>query len=389
MLKFPAGWACAIFACAALSLATAERSLAIPAPRPPNQAVAILSGGAVWFDDGPVFFKPFGAGSLRHVHSPMPVLTREAESSAGTVLVGGGGGESAEADHHRFLVGVPPAGLRSIPYPPLAESSKCENWEPGGAHVLAGDGLIIAGKCFSSTEGRDWQPLLLRSLRGGHWHVLRWVAGESEPILAAEGPLLAVGVQHFAAEQMRVSIINLRSDRPQAHFRLPDGELSFASPSRLVLFSTRESKIGKHRTILYSTDGRRIAELGAFYEAPLVSHMHLLTKEAQEGTAGEGEYLSVRSLTADQSGAPRLVIGFQSPARVLESFAFHWPLLAVVESEGSPRLPSEIHCYSSEYKPGKPSLRIFDLAHGKPAQPPPAVVHVQPSEPLNCGPPPL
>jgi len=388
MLKFPGSWACAIFACAALCLATAERSLAIPRLQPPNQAVAILSGGAVWFDDGPVFLKPFGAGNLRRIHSPTPVLTREAESSTGAVAVGGGSGESAEADHHRFLIGVPPAALRSIPYPPLSESAKCENWEPGGAHVLAGEGLIVAGKCFSSAEGRYWQPLLLRSLRGGHWHLLRWVAGESEPILAAEGPLLAVGVQHLSVEQMRVSIINLRSDRVQAHFTLPDGKLSFASPSRLVLFSERESKAGQHRTLLYSTDGRRIAELGTFYEAPLVSHMHLITEEAHEGPPGEGEYLSVRNLAGDRSGTPRLVIGFHSPARRLEAFSFRWPVLAVVESEGSPRLPSEIHCYSGEYNPGTPSLRIFDLAHGKPAQPPPAVVHVQASEPLNCGPPP-
>ena len=215
----------------------AERSLAIPPPPPPNQAVAILSRGAVWFDDGPVFFKPFGAGSLRHIHSPAPALTRQAESSAGTVVVGGGSGESAEADHHRFLVGVPPAGLKSIPYPPLSESSKCENWEPGGAHVLAGEELVVAVNCFSSTEGRDWQPLLVRSLRGRLWHLLRWVAGESEPILAADGPLLAVGVQHFSAEQMRVSILNLRSDHVRAHFTLPDGkrELRLLEPHGALL----------------------------------------------------------------------------------------------------------------------------------------------------------
>ena len=388
VLKLPCSWACVVLACAALSLATAEPSLAIPAPRPPNQAVTIVLSGALWFDDGPVFFKPFGAASLRRIHTPGPVLTREAESSNGTVVVGGGGEEGPEAEHHRFLVDLPPAALRSIPYPLLSETAKCENWEPGGAHVLAREELIVAGKCFSSRQGRYWQPLLFRSLSGGHWHLLRWVAGEPEPMLAAEGPLLAVGVPHLSVGQMQVSIINLRNDRVQTHFTLPDGKLSFASPRRLVLFAARESKAGQHPTILYSSGGRRIAKLGTFYQAPLASDMHLITEESHKGPPGEGEYLSVRNLAGDRSGASRLLVGFQAPTRTLEAFSFRWPVLALVESEGTPRLPSEIHCYGGDYKPGTPSLRIFDLARDTPVQPPPAVVQVQPSEPLNCGPPP-
>ena len=106
---------------------------------------------------------------------------------------------------------------------------------PAALRVVAGDELVVAGKCFWD-DRFSRQPLLIRSLRGGRWHVLRWLAGEYEPILAAEGSLLAVGVQHSLA-QMTVSIFDLRDGRVQSHLTLPDGHLSFASGDRLVLSS--------------------------------------------------------------------------------------------------------------------------------------------------------
>jgi hypothetical protein len=88
------------------------------------------------------------------------------------------------------------------------------------------------------------------------------------------------------------------------------------------------------------------------------------------------------------SGATKPVIGFNSSARSLVALAFRWPVLAVVETMSAPLLPSEVHCWSGEYgPPSKPFLGIFDLARNKPFVPPPALVHVQPSEPLTgCGP---
>jgi hypothetical protein len=372
--------------------------LAIAPPIPPEQGVAVVPGGVVWFDEGPVFFKPFGTGKIRPVRPHTRVLTREAESSSGAVVVGAGQRESAEEDDPSFLATVPPGVSKTIRYPPLFAAAGCKGWEPSGAHVLAADDLVVVGQCFWD-DHFSRRPLFVKSLHGGRWHILRWIAGEDEPILAAEGPLLAVGVQRPPL-RMTVSIANLDSERVRANFTLPDGEVSFASPDRLVLFfpvlrdphevcfPLFQGQGCEHRIGLYSIDGRRIADLGPAERAPLVSHMHLLTREHHEGPPGNREYLSVRDL-ADTGSAPRLVVGFDSPARTLDAFAFRWPAVAVVEQAGVPRLPSEIHCWSGDYNPGKPSLQIFDLARNEPPQPPPAFVNVQPSPPLtNCGPPP-
>ena len=375
-----------------------------PPPAPPEQAVALVSGGAVWFDEGPVFFEPFGSGKMRLGPAGTRIPTREAESSADAVIVGHGQRASAEGDDPRLLVSEPPGAFESLRYPPLFAGGGCKGWEPSGAHVVIDDELVAAGQCFWD-DRFSRQPLFTRSLRAGLWHVLRWLPGENEPVLAAEGPLLAIGAQHSPA-RMTVSILNLRSDRVQARLTLPDGRLSFASPDRLVdffpvlrapgevCFPLFQAEGCEHRIALYSTGGRRIADLGTAEQRPLVSDMHLLTEEDHEGPPGDGEYLSVRDLAGGRSrgapdSAPRLVIGFESPARTLDALAFRWPALAVVESTGIPRLPSEIGCWDSEYKPGTPSLRIFDLARNEPPLPPPAIVHVQSSEPLaNCGAPP-
>jgi len=120
--------------------------------------------------------------------------------------------------------------------------------------------------------------------------------------------------------------------------------------------------------------------------------MHLLTDEYRE-VPGNGEYqtLSVRNLAGGPSGgAPRSVLGYNSPARALVALAFRWPALAVVETTSTPLLPSEVHCWSGDYGPAsKPFLQIFDLARNEAFRPAPPIVHVQPSQPLtNCGSPP-
>ena len=100
--------------------------------------------------------------------------------------------------------------------------------------------------------------------------------------------------------------------------------------------------------------------------------MHLLIDEYHEGP-GNREYqtVSVRPLAGGAPrDAPRRVIGFNSPARALVALAFRWPAVAVIETTSAPRLPSEIHCGTGEYKPpGKPFLQVFDLARSEPFLP--------------------
>jgi hypothetical protein len=351
----------------------------------------------VWFDEGPEYFKPFGAASMRLVspHSRVPML--QAESSSGALVEGGGRRDRAEESDPRFLVTEAPGVAKTIRYPSLFAAAGCKGWEPSGAHVLAADELIVVGQCFWD-DRFSRRPLFVRGLRGQDWHILRWIEGEDEPVIAAEGPLLAIGLQRPRL-RMTVSIVNLHSGRVRANFTLPDGQLSFASPDRFVLyfpvprepnelcFPLYRSQGCEHRIALYTIGGEEIADLGQAETAPLVSHMHLLMRE-HEGPPSDGERLSVRDLLGADT-APRLVVGFDSPARTLDAFAFRWPALAVVESTGIPRAPSEIHCWSGDYNPGKPYLQIFDLARPEPALPPPAIVEVEPSRPLtDCGPPP-
>ncbi len=407
-----------VFAWAVIGLVFATDGLAVALERRPQQAVAVVKKGVVWLDEGPVFFERFGSEKMRLGPGRLRVLTRgPVVSSARGVVVGGGKRESAEEEDTvavggeqregaeeadpRFLVSVLPGALESIRYPSLFGDAGCKGWEPSGPRVLADDELVVAGKCFWD-DLFSRQPLFIRSLHGGRWHVLRWLTGEYEPVLAAEGSLLAVGVQHSLA-QMGVSILDLHDRRVHAHFTLPDGYLSFASRDRLVLssptnttkgvcFPLDEGPCGPYRSALYSTHGQRIAELGISREPPLVSDMHLLTDEYRE-VPGNGEYqtLSVRSLAGSPSrGAPRSVIGYDSPARALVAFAFRWPALALVETTSTPLLPSEVRCWSGDYgAAGKPFLQIFDLARNEAFRPAPPIVHVQPSQPLtNCGPPP-
>jgi hypothetical protein len=394
-------WAYAVFAWTAIGLIFVTDGLAVPLERPPQQAVAVVKKGVVWFDEGPIFFERFGSEKMRLGPGRLRVLTRgPVVSSARAVIVGGGQREGAEEANPRFLVSALPGAFESIRYPPLFGDAGCKGWEPSGPRVLAGDELVVAGRCFWD-DPFSRQPLFIRSLHGGRWHVLRWLTGEYEPVLAAEGSLLAVGVQHSLA-QMDVSILDLHNGRVHAHFTLPDGYLSFASRDRLMLSSPTNTTNGvcfpldepcrPYRSALYSTHGQHITELSISREPPLVSDMHLLADEYGEAP-GIGEYqtLSVRNLAGGSSGgAPRSVIGYNSPARALVALAFRWPALAVVETTSTPLLPSEIHCWSGDYGPAsKPFLQIFDLARDEAFRPAPPIVHVQPSQPLtNCGPPP-
>lgn len=325
--------------------------------------------------------------SLRGRGGPPPHVA----SSATAVVVLGGEGEKAE-----FSGGVLPGPLAPIPEPELVGGGGCRGWQPGGGFVVAEDDLVAAGECHWDDHSVR-EPLYIRSLRGGRWRVLRWLAVDSlpggdgldygvPPVLAAEGDLVAVGVQRSSAK-MEVSIIDVRSGRTEARFDLPDGDLGFAARNRLVLSAPVPASPddgdfpfsewpGPFRLALYSTRGRHIAELGSAQEPPLVSGMHLVTDEDQT--------ISVRSVNG---GAPRAVIGFNT-ARALITLAFRWPALVAVETTSAPLLPSEVHCWTGDYAPaGKPFLGVFDLARSEPFVAAPTLVHVEPSEPLtDCGP---
>jgi hypothetical protein len=383
-------WVCAVFVCVVACVAFAGDASAITAALPPPpQAVAIVGDGAVWFDDGPVFFKGFHAGSLRlgSIESKNGPRESSVASSASAVAALGGG----------FLGGVPPAPLEAIAQPRPIGGGGCKAWLPGRNFVVAGDDLVSAGECqWDDYSVRE--PLYVRSLRGGRWRVLRWVATISlpggdgvyssvEPVLAAEGNLVAVGVQ-FSGAKMEVSILDVRSGHTVARFDVPDGYMAFASRERLVLsfpvLGPEDEDFplfsgdNLYRLALYSTSGYHIAELGSAQEPPLVSGMHLVTDE--DGT------VSVRSVT----GGPSTPVAGFDEAREQLALAFRWPALVVVEATRLPLRPTELRCWGGEYGPaGPPFLGLFDLARPRPFAPAPAPVHVQPNPLLgNCGSPP-
>jgi hypothetical protein len=380
-----------------------------PSQGPPQQAVAVLRTGVVWLDAGPIVLRGFGAGS-----TSLGTLTRgvpQIDASASAVALAGerGSEEGPEyATSSEFIGGVPPAALRAIPQPKPVRGGGCNHWQPASAgladFVVAGEELIASGggPCPAGVHPTR-QPLFAKDLRGGRWHVLRWLAGDSPPMLAAEGETLAVGVQ-FSTATMEVFLINLRDGRTLARFNMPDGYLAFAAPNRLVLAQPEASRelnenhfplgprlhvagttissgagSGPFQLVLYSTSGRRLAQLGSSRELPLVSAMHIVTDEEEN----EQESLSVRSIPG---GAPVPVVGYGGPARSLITFAFRWPALVAVETTSTPLAPAEITCKSGLYTPeSQPFLAVFDLATPEPfLAPPPSTVAASSS--LSCPP---
>ena len=350
--------------------------------------VAVLAKGVVWADDYQLRYQGFWSPSmlLGGLRESDPLLISSAKA---VVFAGRGYGAPL------FSAALPPGRFGPIGqvWAPL-RGAGCE-WLPsqeagGGGFVVAGEELVDGASCVEEMTFQEQlpkQPLFVRSVRGGEWHVLRWVKGRASPVLAAEGDLIAVGVPS-AARRMRVLVFHLPSARPVARFDAPAGYLGFASPSRLVIssllplrslepttLSPSEAirRIPRHyRAELYSLDGRRLAGLGTLEEPPLVSHMHLLSVKSGEGESR----LVVRSIPR---GPSRPLIGFAEPARTLEAFAFRWPAVAVVERTSSPRQQSEVTCDSGEYKPpGPPSLAILDLARAEPFLTAPPRAHLAP-----------
>jgi hypothetical protein len=244
--------------------------------------------------------------------------------------------------------------------------------------LVTGGEVVLAASGVDGCQGGDTrQPIYERSLRRGRWRVLRTIDNHYPPRLAAHGQLLAIGAEIPVNDGrlllMRVRLIDLRDGRLRAQFTLPDGNLQFAGPDRLVLSTPAAPGFAyasgglPSRMFLYSAGGRLLAELGRTARPPLVSGDHLVTVD--ESRDYQTETVSVRRLPY---GAPRPVIGFRSPARKLVALAFRWPRLALIQTT-SPLFPPDQPGYQcSPYGPAsQPSETTLDLAGGQPSIPPP------------------
>lgn len=358
--------------------------------------LAVLHDGVVWDDQGRVVFQGFWSPGavLGWVATSSPSFVSSGQSVALLGVPQGG-----------FAAGSPPARLQPVEHlyeeMQQVEGGECSSWEPvttSGTYedfdVARGE-LIDVGTCqtvnggFPEEESASSQPLFMRKLHGGEWHVLRWIRGHDPPILASEGDLLAIGGQ-LSLATMRVTILDLASGRMVGRFDTPDGYLSFASPRRLLLSvplrlppetrvpldarTSQESqrvRSPSYRLELYSLRGDRLAVLGKAPEVPLVSDMHLVIEESVE----DGQALAVRSVLG---GPSRRLIAFNA-ARTLQAVAFRWPAVAIVETTSAPLSQNEVTCERREYhEPSAPFLAIFDLERSEPFEPAPPSAHLAP-----------
>ncbi len=363
-----------------------------------QQHLAVLHDGVVWVDQGRVQFQGFWspAATLGWVGTSSPTFASSGQSVALLGVPEGG-----------FAAGSPPARLEPVEHlneeTHHVEGGECASWEPATSGIysdfaVAQGELVDAGACegvnggLPAEESATSQPLFIRKLRGGEWHVLRWIGGHYPPILATEGDLLAIGAQSSNAT-MRVTILDLATDRMVARFDTPDGYLAFASPRRMLLSvalpvlpetdgapaaldATTPSRplrvpLRSYMLELYSLRGRRLAVLGKAPEVPLVSDMHILTEEPVEG----GRALAVRSVFG---GSSRRLIGFNA-ARTLQALAFRWPAVALVETTSAPLSQNEVTCEHPEYhEPSAPFLAILDLERSERFEPAPPSAHLEP-----------
>jgi hypothetical protein len=365
--------------------ASASASRPIYRPTPAGTPVALVPGGAVWYDEGPIEFDRFGVGTVQlgwgGRYNP-DVLQSSADAVAGVLGEG------------RFQGGLLGGRIRPMYQPVGVPAGECEvGWIPDAGDepdfVLSGRKIISAATCVSAdgnkldAEAANGQPLFIHDVRGGEWRVWRWLHGGFEPPLAVEGSLVAVGEppkvalresESTARRYMRVSIVDSHTGAVLAHFRTPFGQLAFAAPDRLVVTvsesrrATAASRAREgfpaptYRSFLYALDGRRLADLGTFDAIPRISNMHLLTT---------GSTLEVRSLP---NGPSSPVIGFDGLQRTLRGIAFHWPALALEETTASALPAEQVNCRTGYYSESSPPfLQIIDIASPfafEPAPPP-------------------
>lgn len=381
-------WLSTGLACAAALLVQAGGAFAQPAPPPPQQALAVTSRAVTWFDAGRLFTAAPGQPSPRLLESvPETWLPQLASSESAVAGIVQGG---------RFVGAIAPEPLLVIPPATPLNGGGCSGWKPVaesvGNFVVAGSDVVSAASATCPAAGATRQPLFIKNLRGGAWHVLRWLAGGLPPMLAAEGGLVAVGEQ-FSIPQMRVTIIDVRNGQTESRFLTPDGYLAFASVTQLVV-SIGDGKIGSfplapflqrggssigggeqrgstnsgpYDLALYATTGRRLADLGTATEPPLVSHMQMIVRQPN-GPDESGETLSLRNIV---DGTTRPLIGFGT-LRTLVTLAFRWPVLAFVYTTREALPASEVSCESGYAPEGSPLLRVLDLTQNEPFNPVPA-----------------
>jgi hypothetical protein len=367
---------------------------------PPRQELAAVAGGVVWVDQGPALLSGFSsASSVLGSVDGFGGRGRQLASSRDAVAV---------LTDERWLGSVLPAPLSPLAEPRPVNGGECVGWvpavSPSADFAVVGDDLVSAGECKGSPDvvgeqgAATRQPLFIRDLRGGRWRVLRWLAGGEPPMLRGGGDALAIGTQ-LSPRLMRVALVALPGGGTKTRFDVPDGYLSFASRERLVLSvptdswpeeadfplppaidGYREAGPTSYELSLYSTGGDRLAALGSASSLPLVSDMHLVSKEAAE----DGSTLSVRSLP---DGTSRQVVGFDAPARTLLALAFQWPDLTIAQTTSTPLAQAEIGCWNSEYGPAStPSLSSFDLAQEDAFDAAPPLAHLARPPLSACGP---
>ena len=346
--------------------------------------IALVPGGAVWYDEGPIEFDRFGVGSVQlgwgRSYSPHS-LQSSGDAVAGVLGEG------------RFEAGLVSGRIRPMYQPVAVPGGECTGgWVPDAGNaphfVLAGLKIISAGVCVDDERNEyeagtaKGQPLFLHDVRGGEWRVWRWLRGGFEPPLAVEGTRVAIGeplgaaareVETVGARRMRVSVLDARNGAVLARFRAPFGSLAFAAQDRLVV--TVQQRPAARSAIrsppslmrisfssfMYALDGRRLADLGSLGASPRISHMHVLTG---------GAALEVRTLP---SGPSIPLVGFNSQ-RARKGVAFSWPALVVEETTATPLPPDQVNCDTGYYsKPSSPFLQVIDLATPfafEPAPPP-------------------
>ena len=363
--------------------------------------MAIVRAGVVWYDNGVV--RMIGHDGKRTVLArwKQPYAEEPPQMSSSGVAV-------ALAADGRFMGGIPPAHLSLLSSGRADSSTECPRWRPElrsiGNFVVAGDQLIVAAEPTCGGSGSSPQPVFAKDLRGGRWRVLRWLPGTAPPMLAADGSLVAIGVQR-SPSLMNVGVVDADSGSTVAHARLPDGYLAFAGKDRLSVSvptfggfpfyyrletqggsygGSRGSLGGEYRVALYKTDGRYVASLGTSYEQPDLSAMRRIA--VSYNAEMETQTLAEQDLSDAQT---RDVIGFDQ-GRALLAIAWRWPLLAAIETT-SVALPSgQFNCdYGTYGPPSPPFLTTIDLAQSSPFDPPPQ----RPSQPTSqqvlatCGPP--
>jgi hypothetical protein len=384
------------------ALVGASTAHAGPAPPPAQQAVAIVKAGVVWYENGVVrLTEPDGERRVLAATRPAPAGPPQIGSSATAVVVDDGGS---------FTGGLPPASLARLGPFHSPSSGRLHCWRPEDAvnipeFVVAGDELIVAAERTCGPPGSSRQPLFEKDLRGGPWRVVRWLPNESPPVLAAEGSLLAIGVQHSLTAAMDVQVLDADTGSTRSSLKLPEGYLAFAGRNRLIVSvptftsfplyirletpsgdygGSRGSLGGEYDAAMYNLHGALVRTLGTIPQQPTVSAMRrvAVTNTPQSNTAT----LSVQSVSGSSQ---RSVIGFDQ-GRSLIALAWRWPLLAIVETTATALPDGTFNCSNGRYSaPSAPFLTTFDLARTSAFVPAPA----EPPQPSpqkvleTCGPP--